>query len=118
MRVAIIGSRDLPDFDLTPYLPENITEIVSGGARGIDTVAKNYALRHNIKYTEIRPEYSKYGRIAPLLRNLDIIDNSDVVYAFWDGTSNGTRFVIAGCHIIGVPVHVFVPENSILHFNK
>ncbi len=65
MRVAVIGSRGLQVDHLENYLPEGVTEIVSGGAKGIDTCAKNYALLHGLKLTEFLPEYSRYGRGAP-----------------------------------------------------
>ena len=48
MKVAVIGSRGLTVSDLGKYLPENTTEIVSGGAKGIDTCARNYALSNGI----------------------------------------------------------------------
>lgn len=73
MKVAVIGSRGLTVNDLGKYLPEDTTEIVSGGAKGIDTCARNYALSHNIKLTEFLPDYKKFGRAAPLKRNLKII---------------------------------------------
>ena len=97
MKVAIIGSRNLVIKDLQNYLPENVTEIVSGGAKGIDTCAKEYALAHGIKLTEFLPEYAKYGRGAPLKRNLQIIEYADEVIAFWDGKSAGTKYVIDNC---------------------
>lgn len=111
MRVAVIGSRGLSVADLGKYLPEITTEIVSGGARGVDTSAREYALAHGIKLTEFLPEYDKYGRSAPLKRNITIIENADVVLAFWDGSSRGTKFVIDNCKSLGVPVKVFVPTN-------
>ena len=49
MKVAIIGSRELTIENVEKYLPSGITEIVSGGAKGIDRCAKNYALSKNIK---------------------------------------------------------------------
>mgnify|MGYP000385194876 CR=1 FL=1 len=73
MRVAVIGSRGLYVRHLEKYLPEETTEIVSGGAKGIDRCAREYALAHHIKLTEFLPEYDKYGRAAPLKRNLTII---------------------------------------------
>ena len=79
MKVAVIGSRNLQVWDLENYLPEGTTEIVSGGARGIDTCARRYALAHGLKLTEFLPEYHKYGRGAPLRRNLQIIDYADTV---------------------------------------
>ena len=87
MRVAVIGSRGLQVNDLGDYLPAGVTEIVSGGARGIDTCAKNYALFHGLKLTEFLPEYSRYGRGAPLRRNITIIEYADLVLAFWDGAT-------------------------------
>ncbi len=106
MKVAVIGSRGLTVGDLGKYLPERTTEIVSGGAKGIDTCAREYAASHGIKLTEFLPEYEKYGRGAPLKRNLTIIRNSDIVLAFWDGSSYGTKFVIDKCRELGVEVKV------------
>ena len=97
MEIAVIGSRGLKVNDLGKYLPVGVTEIVSGGAKGIDTCAREYALANGLKLTEFLPEYEKYGRGAPLKRNLQIIDYADEVLAFWDGRSRGTKYVIEQC---------------------
>ena len=109
MRVAVIGSRNLTVKDLGVYLPEDVTEIVSGGAKGIDSCAREYALAHGIKLTEFLPEYSRYGRSAPIKRNITIIENADLVLAFWDGSSRGTKFVIDECKKRGIPVKILCP---------
>ena len=109
MRVAVIGSRNLTVKDLGVYLPEDVTEIVSGGAKGIDSCAREYALTHGIKLTEFLPEYSRYGRSAPIKRNITIIENADLVLAFWDGSSHGTKFVIDECKKRGIPVKILRP---------
>lgn len=106
MKVAVIGSRGLVISNLEEYLPEGVTEIISGGARGVDTSAREYAHAHDIKLTEFLPEYDKYGRVAPLKRNITIIEHADLVFAFWDGKSKGTRFVIESCERMGVEVRV------------
>ena len=58
MKIAIVGSRSITVNNLGDYLPENTTEIVSGGAIGVDRSARNYAKTHNIKtkriFTRIR----------------------------------------------------------------
>ena len=108
MRVAVIGSRGLWVDDLAKYLPKETTEIVSGGARGIDACAREYALRHGLKLTEYLPEYSRYGRAAPLKRNITIIENADLVLAFWDGVSRGTKYVIDNCKKRNIPVEVTI----------
>lgn len=107
MKVAIIGSRGLTVTDFENYLPPDTTEIISGGARGIDTCARNYAISHGLKLTEFLPEYEKYGRSSPLKRNITIIKAADLVLAFWDGKSRGTKFVIDNCKNLGVEVKVF-----------
>lgn len=110
MKVAVIGSRNLTVEDLGQYLPEETTEIVSGGAKGVDTCAREYALANGLKFTEFLPEYNRYGRGAPLKRNLQIIDYADCVLAFWDGQSRGTKFVIEHCKAQGKPVRVFLKK--------
>ncbi len=112
MRVAIVGSRGLKVSNLGKYLPEDVTEIVSGGAKGIDTCAKEYALSNGIKLTEFLPEYEKYGRSAPLKRNITIIENADLVLAFWDGSSRGTKYVMDNCKSRGIPVKLFMPAKG------
>ena len=57
MRVAVIGSRGLEIENIGEYLPKNTSEIVSGGAKGVDNCAKEYAIKHNIKLTEFLPNY-------------------------------------------------------------
>ena len=108
MKIAIIGSRNLGVIGLENFLPKNVTEIVSGGARGIDTCAREYAQIHGIQLTEFLPDYSRYGRGAPLKRNLEIIAYADVVLAFWDGTSRGTKYVIDNCKKQNVPIKVYL----------
>ena len=108
MKVAIVGSRGLQIAGLEQYLPKGVTEIISGGAKGIDTCAKKYALSNHIKLTEFLPEYEKYGKYAPLKRNIAIIERADLVLAFWDGVSPGTKYVIDNCKNGGIPIQIFI----------
>lgn len=106
MKVAVIGSRNLNITNLEEYIPENVSEIVSGGARGIDSNARDYALKNKIPLTEFLPDYRRFGRGAPLKRNLQIIEYADIVIAFWDGKSHGTKYVIDNCRKLNVPVQI------------
>lgn len=110
MKVAVIGSRNLVVSDFEKYLPENTTEIISGGARGVDSSAAEYARKKGITLTEIKPDYARYKRGAPLVRNKLIIEGADMVLAFWDGRSKGTKFVIEECHKTGKAVCVVMME--------
>jgi hypothetical protein len=108
MKIAVIGSRNLVVNDLENYLPAETDEIVSGGAKGIDTCARMYAQTQGLKITEFLPDYNCYGKIAPLMRNLEIIDYADEVYAFWDGMSRGTKFVIDNCRRRKKKIRIFM----------
>ncbi len=82
MKIAVIGSRTLSVRNLGPYLPKGCTEIVSGGAVGVDASAAAYAREQGLLLTEFLPSYEKYGRAAPILRNQEIVDYADEVIAF------------------------------------
>ena len=112
MKVAVIGSRGITVDNLEDYLPEDVTEIVTGGAKGVDTCAEEYALAHNIKLTKFLPEYSKYRKSAPLKRNIQIIEYSDLVLAFWDGSSHGTKYVIDNCNKLDTTVKIIYYEKK------
>lgn len=106
MKVAIVGSRRLYVSNIGDYLSAEITEIVSGGAKGVDSSAREYALKNNIRLTEFLPEYNKYGKAAPLKRDVQIINYADKVIAFWDGKSKGTKYVIENCKKTNTPVDI------------
>lgn len=92
MKVAVIGSRGFTDYEKLAEVLSGIdvTEIISGGAQGADALAEFYANVHDIPTVIFKPDWKKYGRAAGPIRNKDIINNSEVVVAFWDGKSKGT----------------------------
>ena len=102
MKIAIIGSRSITMANIDAYVSNN-DEIVSGGAAGVDSCAAKYARRTGLKLTEFLPQYDKYGRAAPIVRNKEIVDYADKVVAFWDGRSKGTLFVIKYAQKTGTP---------------
>ncbi len=110
MKAAVIGSRGLTIDDIGSYMPDDVTEIVSGGAVGADSCARQYANANNIPLKEFLPDYRRFGRGAPLKRNLQIIEYADIMIAFWDGKSKGTKFVIDNCRKMGVEVHIIIME--------
>lgn len=91
MKLAIIGSRSIQKgLNLADIMPEDVEEIVTGGAKGVDAFAAQYAYVNQIPLKVFLPEYEKYGRRAPLMRNYQIVDYADAVLAVWDGVSKGT----------------------------
>ena len=93
MRIAIVGSRSITTPDLSKYIPDG-AEIVSGGAKGVDTAAAEFAAKNGLKLTVFLPQYERYGRAAPILRNKEIVDYADKLLIFWGGSSKGTLSVI------------------------
>ena len=93
MKIAIIGSRSIQSISLSEYVTAE-DEIVSGGAVGVDRCAAEYARSHGLKLTEFLPQYSRYGRAAPIMRNKEIVNYADRIIIFWDGRSRGTLSVI------------------------
>lgn len=97
MKVAIIGSRTFDNYQYLSFFLDvfrnqyPIDLIISGGAKGADSLAEKYAKEHNIKTLIFPADWDKYGKRAGYIRNEDIIKNCDLVIAFWDMTSIGTK---------------------------
>ena len=109
MKLAIVGSRDIQDISrdkLEKYIDKKTSEIVSGGAAGIDTVAAQYAKANNLKLTVFLPNYAHYKRGAPIVRNKQIADYADKILVFWNGVSRGTLSVIKYAEKIKKPIEI------------
>lgn len=113
--VAVVGSRGFTDYtfltsQLDAYRSQNlITKIVSGGATGADRLAARYAREKGIPLDEKRPNWNARGVYNPkagLERNTEIVAAADVVIAFWDGSSPGTRDTIRKARKMGKEVIV------------
>ena len=94
MKLLIVGSRSITDFELSPYIPADVDTIISGGADGIDRLAEQYADLHRLSKYILRPQYNVYGRAAPLKRNEQMVEIADAVLVIWDGRSKGTQYTI------------------------
>lgn len=115
MKAGIVGSRSFIDYEYMKSILEwfNLKKVISGGARGADSLAKRYALENNIKYEEFLPDWDMHQKKAGFIRNLQIIEASDEIIAFWDGQSNGTRHTIETAKSKGKEVHIYWPAPSI-----
>ena len=97
MVVMIGGSREFDDY---LYLKRNIemyciTKIISGGAKGADTLAEKYAKENNIPFECYPAEWDKFGKKAGMIRNKTMIDKSEFCIFFLDGKSKGTEGAIS-----------------------
>lgn len=108
MVVGVSGSRGLT-INLEQYMPEGVTKIVSGGAKGIDQCAEDYAREHDLELMVIRPDYKAYPyKVAPLMRNKDIVNECDILLAIWDGKSKGTKYTMDYARKTGKEVRLFI----------
>lgn len=112
MKLAIIGSRGLNIENLEDYIHFYCDEIVSGGAKGIDKNAEEYARKNNIKLTVFLPDYAHFGKAAPLKRNQQIAEYADIAIAFWDGKSKGTAYTINSFRKLGKNVEVITLQSE------
>ena len=94
MKLLIAGSRDIDDFELDEYIPGEVDLIITGGARGVDSLAESYADKHKISKLILRPDYKRYGKAAPIMRNKTMIEIADTVIIVWNGRSTGTKFTV------------------------
>jgi len=101
MLVGIVGYREFDDFILFEnYISEwelnngKITKIISGGCRGVDSLAKEYAQKYKIDYLEYKAEWDLYGKSAGAKRNKKIVDSCDHLVAFLSSNSLGTKITI------------------------
>lgn len=113
MRVAIVGSRGyVSTIEMFKSLDAlraklDITHIITGGARGVDTLAEKYGRERGIEVTIIKPEWDKYGKAAGFVRNEEIMNNSEVAVIFWDGISRGTEHALAYAKAQRVLIYLF-----------
>jgi len=106
INVMIAGSRTLSESDVKKLITnimlqlkvcrKNNVNIITGGAKGVDIIARMKALDFGFKVTTIRPIDVK-DKFSYLLRNAEMIGMADKVFIFWDGYSKGTKFVIDYC---------------------
>jgi predicted Rossmann fold nucleotide-binding protein DprA/Smf involved in DNA uptake len=106
MKLAIIGSRNAGAVNIAAHITERPTEVVSGGARGVDTYAAQYANEQGIPLKVFKPDYRAHLQGAPIRRNELIVQYADKVLAFWDGKSKGTKYVIEYARKHGKQVQV------------
>ena len=99
MNVAIIGSRDFKNKELLDNTmkkiqeQKDITKIISGGAKGADTMGVQWANKNNIETKVYYPDFKKHKR-AYHFRNRQIVMQSDLKVAFLNGYSTGTKYTI------------------------
>jgi len=110
MKLIIAGSRMFTDYQLLcqTLAPErhHITEVIHGGARGADQLGFRWAVRHHVRSRCFAADWERFGKAAGVRRNHQMAQAGDMLLAFWDGRSAGTRHMISCMEQLSKPVVV------------
>ena len=117
MKLLIAGSRTINDYHILDEAMKIINVksslIISGEAKGVDTLAKKYALNNKINYKGFPVKWSEYGKAAGHIRNSEMIEEADAVLVIWDGKSRGTQDTIKKAKKKNIPLTIIeVTENK------
>ena len=125
MRVAVVGSRSITDqayvldaiLKISGDLRTSKVTIVSGGAKGVDSVARNIAEVRGMDFILFKPYHlvdstAQYSPKYFFVRNKQIADNADHVVIVWDGVSKGSEHMIKYCQKKGKDYTVFQYEGE------
>lgn len=88
------------------------TQIISGGATGIDTLVRMLARRVELPFTEYIPDWVTYGKSAGFQRNRLLVEQADIVIALWDGSSAGTLDTIEQMTALDKTVYIITPSTE------
>ena len=126
MKIAVVGSRNFINKDFIETIMSihfNIHHddiLVSGGAKGVDSIAEEIVKEWNNNYhfyannpkqfkkIIFKPDWNKYGKSAGFIRNKLIINEAELVLAFWDGKSKGTKHSIDLAIKAGKPIDIYI----------
>jgi len=112
MKIIIAGSRNFNDYNLLKTSCDNLLtqftniEIVSGTARGADKLGERYAREKGYDIKQFPANWDKFGKSAGYIRNDEMAKYSDMLIAFWDGTSKGTKHMIDLANKRGIKVEI------------
>jgi hypothetical protein len=109
MKTIIAGGRTITDYSLVlSAIGESefeITEVVSGMAPGVDTLAIQYSRQHNLPLKEFHADWNQYRRAAGPIRNREMAEYGEALIAIWDGESRGTKNMIEEATKRGLKVY-------------
>lgn len=110
MITIIAGGRDITDYDhlqdaLEAYR-NDITEVVSGGAEGVDAMGERYAKGAGLPLKVFKADWAANGKAAGPIRNRQMAEYAQALLAIWDGKSRGTANMIEEARKRGLFVQV------------
>lgn len=114
MTTIIAGSRGItnPEVIVAAVAASGfqITEVFSGGARGVDIAGENWAIAQGIPVRSFPADWETFGKRAGMLRNEEMASQAEQLIAIWDGKSPGTKHMITIADEYGVPTFVYMAK--------
>jgi predicted Rossmann fold nucleotide-binding protein DprA/Smf involved in DNA uptake len=106
MKTIVAGTRTFNDYELLKDMLArfDITEVVSGGARGADALGERWAKERGLPLHRFPADWNRYGKAAGPRRNRLMAENAQALVAFWDGESRGTKHMIDVATELGLEV--------------
>jgi len=112
VKVIVAGSRSITDLSVVELAIKDsalqATEIVSGGACGVDRLGERWASNHRLPIKRFTAQWATRGYGAGYVRNREMAHYADALVAVWDGRSGGTRHMIETMQAAGKPVFVSI----------
>jgi hypothetical protein len=99
-KVIVAGGRDFSDYALLEKTLDKLlknktdVQIVSGLARGADSLGIVYAIDRNIPAAKFPAKWEEHGTMAGYQRNIEMAEYADACVCFWNGKSRGTKHMI------------------------
>ena len=123
LQVAVAGSRGFNGYGLAKRTLLNVLyhyrtfDIISGHVVGAGRLGERFAEEYSVDYKVFMPEWDKYGKSAGIIRNEEMANLADILIAFWDGESAGTRHMIKCTGKLDKPIYVYNYKNGHIQNN-
>lgn len=116
MKVIIAGGRDFTNYALVETAVKlscfEISQVVSGKAKGADTLGEVWALANNVTVEAFPADWNQHGRSAGPIRNRQMAEYADALIAIWDGESKGTANMIQQARKLGLDVFIYLVKEA------
>jgi len=116
MKVIVAGGRDFTNYALVEEAIKisgfEISQIVSGKAKGVDTLGEVWALANNVPVEAFPADWSQHGRAAGPIRNRQMAEYADALIAIWDGESKGTANMIQQARNKQLNVFIYLVKDT------
>lgn len=113
MKTIIAGSRSIQKLEHIELAIKRsgfqITEVVSGSARGVDRLGERWAKTNSVPIKIFSPDWDKFGKAAGMIRNAEMARYAEALIAIWDGSSRGTKNMIEEARKYSLKVYIYTP---------